>query len=59
MNATDERNLPAGFKGMLPRAYDRRTTPRPGVVVDRRDAARNFAAELQAMRARLANQVAA
>lgn len=59
MTADTERNLPADFKGMLPRAYDRRATPRPSVIVDRRDAARNFAAELQAMRARLANKVAA
>jgi hypothetical protein len=50
----DERQLPADFRGMLPRAYDRRVTPRLGVIVDRRGANRKFAAELQAMRARLA-----
>jgi hypothetical protein len=53
MNTTDERNLPADFRGMLPRAYDRRQAPRPGVIVDRYEADRRFAAELRAMRQRI------
>lgn len=54
--AADERNLPADFKGMLPRAYDRRATPRPSVIVDRRDADRQLAAELRTMRARIVSE---
>jgi hypothetical protein len=50
----NERNLPADFRGMLPRAYDRRQAPRPGVIVDRRGVDRKFAAELRTMRERIA-----
>ena len=52
MIATDERNLPADFEGCLPRAYDRRATPRPEVLT-RQEYDRQFAASLRAMRERL------
>jgi hypothetical protein len=54
MTIDTERNLPADFEKMLPRAYDRRQVPRPGVIVDRRGADRKFAAELRTMRERIA-----
>lgn len=51
----DERNLPANFEKILPRAYDRRATPRLGVIVDRRGANRKLVDDLRAMRARIAS----
>ena len=53
---TDERNLPADFQGSLPRAYDRRATPRPEVL-DRGEYQAKFAQELRTMRERLKEEV--
>lgn len=56
MTITDERNLPANFEKILPAVYDRRAIPRPGVIVDRREYTRKFAADLRAMRERIASE---
>jgi hypothetical protein len=52
MTIPDERGLPVDYEGALPRAYDRRATPRPEVLT-RQEYDRQFAASLRAMRKQL------